>query len=455
MPSYPRSHYVKQGEIATYHAWSRCVQRAFLCGIDPVTKKNYDHRRAWIEGLIEYQASIFAVDVGNYNILSNHHHLLVRTRPDISLTWSDEEVAWRWKAAWPKWTGDHWEAQPQDEDIRRLLAEPKRLAAARRNLASLSWFMARVKEPIAKQANAEMERTGHFFEQRFKCRRLEDPPAVLTCSVYMDLNQLAAGQAQSLEESRCSAIRRRLAEWQHEQAVLSLEEFQRQGRPDLQLELEDMLRLLNCNFLAPISEHGPLILIGDRSATPRIVIPPTTENSGLNEQPIASCETDIQQVLAASETESAITPPPADETARQNRTAEEPHPSAKGARLSRTDRSAAPPTYHIHERLKSKIRPRASDNPYLDVPAMKYRELVIWSAARLQGTAEAADEVPVSISETLTAIGIDVSRWVALIGTFETKFHSAVGAAKSLEKFMQRTGRRFIHGIRACRGAFT
>ena len=84
MPSHARSEIVREGEIGIYHTWSRCVQRAFLCGSDPVTGIDFDYRRVWIKSLLQYQASVFAVEVGNYNILSNHQHLIVRTRPDIA-----------------------------------------------------------------------------------------------------------------------------------------------------------------------------------------------------------------------------------------------------------------------------------------------------------------------------------------------------------------------------------
>lgn len=46
-----------------YHCVSRCVRKAYLCGIDFVTKQNYEHRRAWLEQEILKQAQVFAIDV--------------------------------------------------------------------------------------------------------------------------------------------------------------------------------------------------------------------------------------------------------------------------------------------------------------------------------------------------------------------------------------------------------
>ena len=72
MPANARKDIVREGEIGTYHCWSRCVQRAFLCGYDPVTERDFDYRRGWIEDLLAYLAGVFAIDVGNFNVLSNH-----------------------------------------------------------------------------------------------------------------------------------------------------------------------------------------------------------------------------------------------------------------------------------------------------------------------------------------------------------------------------------------------
>ena len=42
-----RREVLSEGEIQVVHCVNRCVRRGFLCGVDELTGKNYEHRRQW------------------------------------------------------------------------------------------------------------------------------------------------------------------------------------------------------------------------------------------------------------------------------------------------------------------------------------------------------------------------------------------------------------------------
>ena len=82
-------------EISTFHCINRCVRRCFLCGHDPVSGKNFNHRKRWLEERLRFLAGIFGIDVRGFAILSTHFHFVLRNRPDVVATWSDQDVALR------------------------------------------------------------------------------------------------------------------------------------------------------------------------------------------------------------------------------------------------------------------------------------------------------------------------------------------------------------------------
>jgi hypothetical protein len=173
MPAYARRQIVDESQVGAYHCVSRCVRRAFLCGDDRFTGKNFDHRKVWMQERLETLAGIMAVDVLGFAVLSNHIHLLLRIRPDIAASWSDEEVARRWWRLHPgRRDEDGTPAEPEPAEIALLLADADVLAERRRRLSSLSYFMGALCEPIARRANKEDHATGRFWEGRFKSQVL-------------------------------------------------------------------------------------------------------------------------------------------------------------------------------------------------------------------------------------------------------------------------------------------
>ena len=102
MPRVNRTEICAADEIQVFHLVNRCVRRAWLCGEDSSTGKDYSHRKEWIRSRLEELAGIFALDVMSFAVLSNHLHVVVRTRPDIVKSWSDEEVARHWWRLFPQ-----------------------------------------------------------------------------------------------------------------------------------------------------------------------------------------------------------------------------------------------------------------------------------------------------------------------------------------------------------------
>lgn len=213
----PRSKYVKDGTVGVYHCFSRCVRRAFLCGFDSASHRNYSHRRAWIENRLQFLSSIFALEVLSFSVMENHYHTILRTRPDIVASWSDSEVASRWLTLCPNRYRSKKKPPPTiEEQIRILAGSRDRIAQLRTRLCSLSWFMKHLNEFIARAANKEDDVKGRFWESRFKCQNLLDHAAIAACMVYVDLNPIRARLAKTPEESDFTSIRERIRRWRTE-----------------------------------------------------------------------------------------------------------------------------------------------------------------------------------------------------------------------------------------------
>ena len=97
----PRKEVFEEDVVGCYHCINRCVRCAYLCGDDPVTGSSFHHRKGWIRERLQQLAAVFALDVLDYAVLSNHFHVILRNRPDLVAQWSDKEVARRWWNLFP------------------------------------------------------------------------------------------------------------------------------------------------------------------------------------------------------------------------------------------------------------------------------------------------------------------------------------------------------------------
>ena len=73
----PRKTLISLDATPYYHCVSRCVRRAFLCGEDQFSGKNFEHRRKLIQERLFELVDTFAIDLCSYAIMSNHFHLVL------------------------------------------------------------------------------------------------------------------------------------------------------------------------------------------------------------------------------------------------------------------------------------------------------------------------------------------------------------------------------------------
>jgi hypothetical protein len=243
----PRSRYVKDGTVGVFHCFSRCVRRAFLCGLDSVSGHDYSNRRSWIVERLRFLAGIFAIEVCAYAVMENHYHTVLRTRPDIVATWSNRDVAVRWLILFPNYNRKKNKVQTAtDQQISALADNTDRIAVLRKRLSSISWFMGRLNEFIARAANDEDKVKGRFWESRFRCIPLLDVAAIVACMAYVDLNPIRAGLAPTPELSDFTSIQERIRDWHR--AILARESVSHRETQDFDQSIATVPEPITANF---------------------------------------------------------------------------------------------------------------------------------------------------------------------------------------------------------------
>ena len=265
-------------DTAYYHCVSRCVRRAFLCGQDHYSGKDYEHRRQWLEQKLHHTAKAFAIKLCAYAIMSNHYHVVIHIRTDIAKGWSDREVVEKWHSLF---RGNHLSQSFMAGDI-LLDAQQEQLKECitlwRERLSSPSWFMRIVNESIARRANKEDKCTGRFWEGRFKSQALLDERALLACMAYVDLNPVRAHMATSPEESDYTCVKARVnALKSHRSPKHTIEQFvgSKPEAKGLPFRLKDYLEL---------TDWTGRVIREDKRGAINNALPPILERLALDEE---------------------------------------------------------------------------------------------------------------------------------------------------------------------------
>jgi len=189
-------------------------------GDDPLTGQNFDHRKVWMEEELQHLAVHFGIDLLCYAILSNHFHLILRSRPDVVALWDDTEVARRWLMLCPKRrTADNRPEEPSESELDTIRHDPARLQEIRSRLSDISWWMRLLSQKIGRMANQEDGEIGKFWQARYRAVRLLDETAILACAAYVDLNPIRAAMAETIETSDYTSAQQRALAFQQSLTV--------------------------------------------------------------------------------------------------------------------------------------------------------------------------------------------------------------------------------------------
>ena len=211
MPRVNRSKIYSGSDRQAFLITHRCVRRTRLCGRMPGGGRDYTYRKRWIRDRCRVLREAFSIQICTYAILSNHFHLVILSCPDQAAHWTETEIAARWLSLFPTaaMKRDSRDS-PNTAEINAIATDAERVNVLRDRLVSVSWFMKCLAEPVARRANREDDVSGHFWEGRYDVRPLKDQFALIAAMVYVDLNEVRAGIADTPETGEFTGLSERI-----------------------------------------------------------------------------------------------------------------------------------------------------------------------------------------------------------------------------------------------------
>ena len=141
-------------------------------------------------------------------------HLVLRSRPNVVMTWDDTEVARRrlWRCPQRK-REDGSAAGPSECERNSIRHDPDRLAQVGRRLCDISWWMRLLRQMIAIRANQEDWETGKFRKNHNRAVRLLEDASLPACAAVEEI-------LRPMPPCRCQGLVRGAPSWRLPQREL-------------------------------------------------------------------------------------------------------------------------------------------------------------------------------------------------------------------------------------------
>jgi hypothetical protein len=309
----------------------------------------------------------------------------------------------------------------------------------------VSWFMRCLAEPIARRANKEDQCSGRFWEGRFKCQPLLDEAALAACSVYVDLNPIRAGIANTPESSEFTSAHERIHSAEP-RAVPPMKgrKPSREGRENGRERgsSERPQRDADGGGRDP-SRDASNASRGATNPSRGVMAGRTSPASGPRDgwlSPVELNERGGGLVVGAKYGAAAM---PSSSGAE---------PSAKGERTKSYTRRDAGRTSRPGEQRTTSDGRRASHLGFLPMTERQYLELLDWTGRQVRRDKRGA--IPADLAPIFDRLQLSRETWVETVQHFGRWFRRAAGRPASLAAEATRRGRRWLAGISHSREAF-
>lgn len=171
--------FVRSDRPTVYHI----ISRTALQGL-PIKDKDNDY----LLGLIRKLSNLYFVDVLGFALMGNHFHLVVRMYPGSEA--GEEEI----KKRLDKYYGE-----------KLNVVGDVQISEYRRRLTDLGAFVKDIKQGFTRYFNKKYDRSGFFWNGRFKSMIVQDGKSLVNLLAYVDLNPVRAGIVKRPEDYRwCS-----------------------------------------------------------------------------------------------------------------------------------------------------------------------------------------------------------------------------------------------------------
>lgn len=160
----------------------------------------------WIYTRLKLLASIFAIELCAASVSRHFYHIVLQVSPDDAQGWDDDEVIKRWHSIFQGTSVSRRYMKGKTLSLEQGAALKRDVVIWRARLYDCSWFMRCCNEYIARRAKSLLDRSGKFWNGRFKSKPLVSSRDFESCTRYVSGFQSAKTAVQRNDSTKAGVL---------------------------------------------------------------------------------------------------------------------------------------------------------------------------------------------------------------------------------------------------------